>query len=384
LIPASVCQLERRGTLAGRATLLMSASSSISAFRARIALLLCACAVAALPQAAGRAGVAAQGPGPPRLLEAGGLRAWHVQGNVWMLAGAGANITVQASNAAAAGPGAGEGLLLVDTGRTEMSARVLDLLRLISPGRIEYIVNTQSDADHVGGNEAFAKPRMDFLWTPGTVLGPGVKVIAHESVLGRMSAPGEGGRPLYPVSAWPTYTFFSHERKIFFNDEPVIVTHEPAAHSDGDSVVFFRGSDVISAGDLFQTTSYPVIDRRQGGSLGGTVTALNHMLELMVPRYNQEGGTYVVPGHGRVGDQHDVLEYRDMLVIIGDRIRDGVRRGLTLAQIKAGRPTLDYDARWGVASGAWTTDMFIDAVYQESASPDPSKEGSFQEGTARK
>jgi len=350
----------------------MSATTSKPADRIRIALLICVCGVAALPHAAGLSGVEAQTQiqtrpqGAPRLFEAGGVRAWHVQGNVWMVAGAGGNITVQASGATAAGPGAGEGLLLVDTGRKEMTDRVLEVLRLISPGRIEYIINTQADADHVGGNEAFAKPRMDFLWTPGTVLGAGVKVIAHESVLARMSKPGEGERPLYPVSAWPTYTYFSPERKIFFNDEAVIVTHEPAAHSDGDSVVFFRGSDVISAGDLFQTTSYPVIDRRQGGSLGGTVTALNHMLELMVPRYNQEGGTYVIPGHGRAGDQHDVLEYRDMLVIIGDRIRDGVKRGLPLAQIKAGRPTLDYDARWGVTSGPWTTDMFIDAVYQES------------------
>jgi cyclase len=292
-----------------------------------------------------------------------GVGSLHVQGNVWVVFGAGGNITVQASPARAAGPGAGEGVLLVDTGRRDMSAAVLAEIQKISAGRIEYIVNTRADPDHVGGNEIFAKPRMDFLWTPGTITGPGVKVLAHEKVLPRMSS----GPDAYPTIARPTYTYSLAQRRIFFNDEPIVIMHEPVASSDGDSIVFFRRSDVISAGDLFLTTTYPVVDPARGGSLAGIIRGLNHVLDLMVPRYNQEGGTYVIPGHGRVGDQHDVLEYRDMLVIIGDRIRHGVDKGMSIAQIKAMKPTLDYDARWGATTGPWTTEMFIEAVYAEMA-----------------
>jgi cyclase len=305
--------------------------------------------------------------GPPSQAVGDEVRSLHVQGNVWVIVGAGGNITVQASEASAAGPGAGEGVLLVDTGRREMSDRVLAEIRKISPKRIEYIVTTHVDPDHVGGHEVFAKPSMDFLWTPGTVTGPGVKVIGHESILGRMSARGPDGRDAYPSIAWPNYTFSTDERRIFFNGEAVVIMHPPAARSDGDSMVFFRRSDVVSAGDVFLTTTYPVVDPRQGGSLAGIITGLNRVLDIMVPRYNQEGGTYVIPGHGRVGDQHDVLEFRDMLVIVRDRIQDGVKKGRTLVQIKAAKPTLDYDARWGAATGAWTTEMFIDAVYNEIA-----------------
>lgn len=300
---------------------------------------------------------------------AGGVHAFHVQGNVWVIAGAGGNITVQAGDAHAAGPGAGEGVLLVDTGRRDMTDAVLAEIRKISPKRIEYIINTHVDPDHAGGNETFAVPRMDFLWTPGTITGPGVKVLGHENILPRMSTPGAGERSAYPSIAWPTYTYSTPQRKLFFNDEPVVIIHAPAARTDGDSMVFFRRSDVISAGDIFLTTTYPVVDPEQGGSLSGIISGLNALIDLMVPRYNQDGGTLVIPGHGRIGDQHDVLEYRDMLVIVSDRIKNGVSKGMTLDEIKATRPTLDYDARWGAATGAWTTGMFIDAVYAEAARP---------------
>ncbi len=289
----------------------------------------------------------------------GTVRSMHVQGNVWVIVGAGGNIAVQVSDARAPGPGAGEGILLVDTGRAEMTSEVLAEIRKISPKRIEYIINTHDADDHAGGNQAFSKPSMDFLYTPGTMTGPGVKVMAHEKVLPRMNS--------YPPAAQPTYTYFTNERRIFFNDEPVILMHEPSARTDGDTMVFFRRSDVIAAGDIFLTTAYPVVDPRQGGTLAGIIRSLNRLLDLMVPRYNQEGGTYVIPGHGRVGDQHDVLEYRDMLVIIRDRIRNGAQKGMSLSQVKAARPTLDYDARWGSNSGPWTTDMFIEAVYKEVA-----------------
>jgi glyoxylase-like metal-dependent hydrolase (beta-lactamase superfamily II) len=305
--------------------------------------------------------------GRPTVGAAPGVRSFHVQRQVWVIAGAGGNVILQAGDAKAAGPGAGEGVLVVDTGAAGMTAALLAEIRRITPGRIEYIVNTSGDPEHVGGNEALAKPQMDFLSTPGSFSGPVVKIIGHEAVLPRMSLPGPNGNGPYPATAWPNATYSLAQRRVFFNDEPIVVTYVPAAHSDGDSVVHFRRSDVIAAGDLFDATRYPVIERARGGTVAGIITGLNRVLDLMVPRYNQEGGTYVVPGHGRVGDQHDVLEYRDMLVIVRDRIRAAVGKGWTLAQVKAQRPTLDYDARWGADTGPWTTDMFIEAIYAEYA-----------------
>jgi cyclase len=296
-----------------------------------------------------------------------GVRSFYVQGQVWVIAGAGGNVIVQAGDAKAGGPGAGEGVLVVDTGAAGMTGALLAEIRRITPRRIEYIVNTSGDPEHVGGNEALAKPETDFLSTPGSFSGPGVKIIGHEAVLPRMSLPGSDGRVPYPAVAWPNATYSLAQRRVFFNDEPIVVTYVPAAHSDGDSVVHFRRSDVIATGDLFDATRYPVIERARGGTVAGIIAGLNRVLDLMVPRYNQEGGTYVVPGHGRVGDQHDVLEYRDMLVIVRDRIRAAVGKGWTLAQVKAQRPTLDYDARWGAGGGPWTTDMFIEAIYAEYA-----------------
>jgi glyoxylase-like metal-dependent hydrolase (beta-lactamase superfamily II) len=128
----------------------------------------------------------------------------------------------------------------------------------------------------------------------------------------------------------------------------------------------FRRSDVIAAGDLFRTDLYPVIDLASGGSIDGTIAGLNRLLDLTVPsKMLEEGGTYVIPGHGRVSDEHDVAMYRDMLVIIRDRIRAMVDKKMTLEQVKAARPTLDYDGRYGTDTGPWTTAMFIDAIYRE-------------------
>jgi glyoxylase-like metal-dependent hydrolase (beta-lactamase superfamily II) len=134
--------------------------------------------------------------------------------------------------------------------------------------------------------------------------------------------------------------------------------------------VYFRGSDVIATGDVFVTTTYPFIDRQRGGSLQGIIDAANNILDLTIPKHEQEGGTYVIPGHGRLCDEHDVLEYRDMLTIVRDRVQDMIARGMTLEEVKAARPTLDYDPRWGAESGFWTTGMFVEAVYAEfSARP---------------
>ena len=163
----------------------------------------------------------------------------------------------------------------------------------------------------------------------------------------------------------PLNTFFEEGRDFSFNGEAIFIYHIPPAHTDGDIVVYFRGSDVIVAGDMFLTTTYPVIDLDAGGGVDGFIAGLNKMLDIAVPKYLQEGGTYVIPGHGRIGDEADVLEYRDMVVIVRDRIRTWSKQGKTLEQVKAARPALDYDARYGNGNGAWTSAMFIEAVYRD-------------------
>jgi glyoxylase-like metal-dependent hydrolase (beta-lactamase superfamily II) len=167
-----------------------------------------------------------------------------------------------------------------------------------------------------------------------------------------------------PSTAWPTETFVGNEKEFYFNDEPVFMYHVPAAHTDGDSIVFFRRSDVIATGDIFRTDSYPVIDVDKGGNVQGVIDGLNFVLDLAVPAHHEEGGTFVVPGHGRICDEFDVLEYRDMVTIVRDRIQAMIAKKMTLAQIKAARPTLDYDSRYGATSGPWTTEMFVEAVYR--------------------
>jgi cyclase len=167
-----------------------------------------------------------------------------------------------------------------------------------------------------------------------------------------------------PAKAWPSDTYFTKEKKLFFNGEAVLLSHIPAAHTDGDTMVYFRRSDVISAGDLYVTTSYPIIDLQRGGNIQGILEALNRMIDISVPADKQEGGTYIIPGHGRVADQADLVEYRDMTTIIRDRIADGVKKGLSLEQVKAAQPTLDYDGVYNKPGGFWTADQFIEAVYK--------------------
>jgi glyoxylase-like metal-dependent hydrolase (beta-lactamase superfamily II) len=238
-----------------------------------------------------------------------------------------------------------------------------------APARpIRYIVNTSAAPDHVGGNEKLvaAGSGLRSGQLGGAVANvEGAPVIAHENVLTRMSAPAGKQAPT-PESAWPTATFFDEFSKLptFFNGEAVIVYHEPAANTDGDSIVMFRRSEVISAGDVFSTVRYPLIDVEKGGSVQGVIRALNHILDLAVAEYRSQGGTWIVPSHGRLADTADVASYRNMLVMIRDRVQDLMSKGMTLAQVKAARPSLDFDGRYGATTGPWTTDMFIEAVYR--------------------
>jgi glyoxylase-like metal-dependent hydrolase (beta-lactamase superfamily II) len=292
--------------------------------------------------------------------EAAGIHVFPVQGNVYMLTGAGGNIALQTGK---------DGLVLVDTGRAEMADQTLPAIRTVSRDPIRFIINTNADRDHVGGNAAISKIATtisdnNFLSDiAGSSVMPGAKIVAHLAVLNRMSSP-DGDRSATPGPGWPSDEYSARDKKLFLNGEAVVLYHEPAAHTDGDSIVFFRRSDVISAGDLFDVDRYPVIDLQRGGSIQGIITGLNHIIELAVPADKQEGGTYIVPGHGRLCDQADIVEYQTMLTIIRDRIQDMIGRGMTLDQVKQAKPTFDYDIHYGQTSGSWTTEMFIEAVYR--------------------
>jgi len=281
-----------------------------------------------------------------------------VQGNVYLLAGAGANITVQI------GP---LGVIVVDTGLAGMSDKVLAAIRKLSDKPIQYVINTDADADHTGGNDNIRRAGVTI--TGANVTGnltdamEGAQVIAHENVLNRMSAP-TGKQSPTPFGAWPTETYVSGQKELHFNDEPVQVIYQRNAHTDGDSLVLFRHSDVISTGDIFVTTSYPFIDVERGGSVQGEIDALNNILDLAIPKHDEEGGTYIIPGHGRICDEFDVLEYRDMVTIVRDRIQASIKKGMTLDQIKAARLTLDYDARYDAKSGRGSSGSFVEAVYK--------------------
>jgi glyoxylase-like metal-dependent hydrolase (beta-lactamase superfamily II) len=210
-------------------------------------------------------------------------------------------------------------------------------------------------ADHVGGNAALAA----FGATGANpVEGGGPTIIAHQNVLNRMTTPVTTSQTPPPQKGLPNDEYDTAFKDLYFNGEAVIIFHQPKAHTDGDSMVFFRRSDVLSTGDIFTPERYPFLDLEHGGGVQGEIDALNHILRLTVPEHLQEGGTRVVPGHGRLCDEADVVDYREMVTIIRDRVQDLIKKGNTLSQVKAAKPSLDYDTRYG--SG----DAFVEAVYR--------------------
>jgi cyclase len=299
---------------------------------------------------------------------AGALEVVQIRPNFHVIAGAGGNILVQL------GP---EGVILVDSGTGAMSTQVLAAVRQLSDLPIRYIINTGMDADHVGGNEALSKAGLSIL--PGAVAaGAGLgddlvsnkgaaSVLAHENVLTRLSAPS-GSQPAAPFALWPTKTFAYRLYSMYLNGEGIQVLHQPAAHTDGDTVVFFRRADVIATGDIIDTTRWPVIDVQRGGTVRGEIDALNRLLDLSIhnlPVQWYPDRTLLVPGHGHVYDKLDLLEYRDAVTIVRDRIQSLIDEGKTLDQVKAANPTLGYRSQYGADSGPWTTDMFVAVIYDE-------------------
>ena len=314
-----------------------------------------------------------------------------VRGSIYMLTGAGGNITASIGT---------DGVLLVDAGLSQMSAEVLAALervqvalamrgdltiRLVErggaetesrmpwhpnmnldapPKPIRHIINTHAHADHVGGNAVLAATGETY--TSGNVAGAisdageGARIMAHENTMTRMLLAERSFESL------PTLTYWEDQYKFrtYFNGEGVRLLHTSNAHTDGDTMVYFRGSDVISTGDIFSMTSFPVIDVEAGGHIDGIIAALNYIIDLAIPEFRTEGGTMVVPGHGRLADSAEVTYYRDMLTIIRDRVQYDIDQGMSLRQVKAARPTFGYNGQWGSDTGFWTTEMFVEALYQ--------------------
>jgi cyclase len=293
----------------------------------------------------------------------------QIRPNFYVIAGAGGNIVMQT------GP---DGVILVDSGRTAMADKVLAAIQKITLLPIRYIINTSMDADHVGGNDRLARAGLSIL--PGAVAaGAGLNddlvsnsgrasVLAHENVLNRMTE--ATGPQALPFAMWPTKTFAFRLYSMYLNGEGIQVIHMPEAHTDGDTIVFFRRGDVIATGDVIDTTRWPLIDTKRGGTVKGELAALNRLMDmsiLNVPLTWVADRTFLVPGHGHVYDKLDLLEYRDAVTTVRDRVQDLIDEGKTLAQVKAADPTLGYKSQYGADKGEWTTDMFIEVIYNELA-----------------
>jgi cyclase len=281
----------------------------------------------------------------------------HVQGNVYVVTGLDVNVVVQM----------GDGLLFVDTPPASLVDQVLALARNGANKPLYMVINTHADAEHISGDEALilsgtserdlANRRRMALAAGGPA--GGVQVLGHENVLNRLTDKAQA-----IPGASLTSEYYLPSRDFFVNGDPIVVYHEPNAHTDGDSIVFFRRSDVVVTGDIFIPERYPLIDLARGGSIQGLIKAVNHVLELTIPASFQEGGTFVIPGHGRICDEADVTEYREMITVVRDRVQDMIGKGMSLEQVQAARPTLDYDPTYEGTPGGATAAQFVAAVYQ--------------------
>lgn len=283
------------------------------------------------------------------------LRTTHVEGPIWLISGAGANVVVSAGD---------NGILVVDSGSAEYSADLLTAIKNVSNGTIRYIVNTSLHAENVGGNAALRVAGDTFTGGNATQIGGvdvGAAVIGHENLMLRMVLDAD-----YDSGLQPTETFFVPRLDLYFNNEPIEIIHQPNAIDDTNSIVHFRRSDVIATGDVFRLDSWPYIDLENGGSIEGILDSLNDLVDLAVSDTLAEGGTLIVPGRGRICDEGDLVRYRDMVTVIRDRIRALMERGLSLDEIKAAEPAFEYESRYGQRND-WTAEMFVEAIYRSLA-----------------
>jgi len=267
-----------------------------------------------------------------------------VAGNVYMVQrpGGGGNI------GAFIGP---EGVLLVDSLFAPMSESLVAAVRQVTDQQIRFLINTHIHPDHVGGNENLANL--------------GVLIFAHDNTRlrfleDRSHFPRQGGSfaPQPPAAGRPVITF-NDQMSFHLNGELVQAFLVPPAHTDGDVYVYFTGSDVLHLGDVFRTSSYPIIDKYNGGSLRGTIAALDLAIDLAGP------DTLIIPGHGlEVVGRDALIEFRDMILTIQGRVYDLIRDGKHLAEVMAAQPTADFDAQWGQEEG-WTAEDFVPVVYYE-------------------
>lgn len=266
------------------------------------------------------------------------VKSQRVAGNVYMLEGSGGNIGVFVGV---------DGVFIVDDQFAPLTEKIVAEIRKLSDGKIRFLINTHMHSDHVGGNENLGEM--------------GALIVAHDTVRSRMA---EGiysfiskkrGDPA-PAIALPTVTY-SQDVSFHLNGEQVHVFHVSPAHTDGDSFVHFKGSNVLHLGDVFGTSGYPVIDVPNGGRFAGVIDAIERAIKLAGPN------TRIIPGHGEISDIDDLLEVRDMLVIVRDRIQKLVDDGKDLEAVLAAAPTAEYDARWG--QGFMPASFFIETVYRE-------------------
>ena len=303
--------------------------------------------------------LAAQAPGAA---SPGDLEVLEVRPNFFMIAGAGGNIGVQVGD---------DGVVVVDAGSSDSASAVVAAIKRITPKPIRYVINTGPDSDHVGGNEVLSKAGDQFF--PGTRPAGGrqdtvrsaAAIVAAEGVARHMTVAAETAKR--SPGGLPTESFHYARKYLYLNGEAIEVLYQPAAHTDSDALAFFRRSDVVVAGDVIDARRFPVIDVERGGSIDGEIAALSRLTDLAVPSVpvvSREAGTIVIPGHGRLYDQYDVIEYRDMVTIIRDRVRNLVDAGRSLEQVKAAAPAKGYAGRYGNEGGDWTTDKFVEAVYR--------------------
>ena len=282
---------------------------------------------------------------PPPLAQAEGSSwvIYPIRDGVFMLSGPSGNVAVQEGR---------DGVVLVDTGSSGEANNLLSEVSRLSDKQVRYILNTGSESAHTGNNTEVGSVGEDLMSgseRPGAASAP---ILAHEQVMFQMLDAGiEEGLP--------TLTYFVAQKDIHFNGGPISLIHAPGTTS-GNSLVVFRRADVVAAGDVYSPDRYPNIDLDRGGSISDYLSSLNHLIAITVPEFNQQGGTMVIPGHGRLSDEGDIGEYRDMITFIHDRVEAMMGRGMTLDAIMAARPTLDYDPLFGPEAG----DVFVDQIYR--------------------